>query len=119
MKIKEVEEKLGIDRETIRFYIREGLLSPNQLENRHREYSEEDIDQIKRIRILRQLEMSIAQIRDVINGEVDFNSALEESRRTLEHKGEIVSRSIKACKYLRDKDPRTFDPGRLYLDDNE
>ncbi len=119
MKIKEVEEKLGIDRETVRFYIREGLLSPIQLENHHREYSEEDIDQILRIRILRQLEMSISQARSVFNGDVDFNSALDESMKTLERKREIVSRSIDICKDLKDKDPRSFDPGRYYTDDSE
>ena len=31
MMIKKVEELVGIDRETIRFYIREGLLAPEQL----------------------------------------------------------------------------------------
>jgi DNA-binding transcriptional MerR regulator len=119
MKIKEVEEKLGIDRETIRFYIREGLLSPVQHDNHHREYSEEDIDQIKRIRILRQLEMSISQTRSVFNGEMDFNTALDESRRILEHKREIVSKSISTCMDLKDKDPRAFDPGPYYIDDSE
>ena len=43
MIIKEVEQSLGVPRATVRFYEKEGLLSPSRSENGYREYSEEDV----------------------------------------------------------------------------
>ena len=43
MTIKEVEQNLNVPRATVRFYEKEGLLSPVRGENGYREYSEEDV----------------------------------------------------------------------------
>ena len=43
MTIKEVEQCFGVPRATVRFYEKEGLLSPTRSENGYREYSEEDV----------------------------------------------------------------------------
>lgn len=49
MQVNEVENALGITRANIRFYEKEGLLNPARKENGYREYSDEDIEQLKRI----------------------------------------------------------------------
>ena len=49
MTIKEVEQYLGVPRATIRFYEKEGLISPNRVENGYREYSTEDVAKLKKI----------------------------------------------------------------------
>ena len=47
MKIKEVEELVGLARSNIRYYERQGLLHPERdQENSYREYTEEDIERI-------------------------------------------------------------------------
>jgi len=43
MTIKEVEQCLGVPRATVRFYEKEGLLSPTREENGYRDYSQEDV----------------------------------------------------------------------------
>jgi len=56
MKIKEVENQVGMTRANIRYYEQEGLLNPtSRNENNYREYSEEDVKQLQRIKILRLL----------------------------------------------------------------
>ena len=55
MKINEAEQLLGITKANIRFYEKEGLLSPSRNESGYREYSETDIRQLKQIVILRKL----------------------------------------------------------------
>ena len=40
MKINDVEKLLGITKANIRFYEKEGLLTPGRMENGYREYSE-------------------------------------------------------------------------------
>lgn len=64
MRIKEVEEKLGTSSRTIRFYEKEGLLIPKRnCENGYREYSEEDIKRLEKIKLFRKLGISIEDIR--------------------------------------------------------
>ena len=59
MKIKELEAITGIPRATIRFYEKEGLLSPEREDNGYREYSEEDKDKLMKIKLLRLLSIPI------------------------------------------------------------
>ena len=44
MHIAQLEEDLGLSRASIRFYEKEGLLSPERLANGYRDYSEEDLE---------------------------------------------------------------------------
>ena len=49
MKIQDLECRTGLERATIRYYEREGLLNPKRLENGYREYSVEDAIQLQKI----------------------------------------------------------------------
>lgn len=118
MTIKQVEGLLGIKRETIRYYIQEGLVSPRQRENGYRMYSEEDVRQLKRIMILRQLEVSISDIRDILSGAKDLDSVLEVSRQVLDKKSEYVSDAIWICKQLTETNDSKFDPEPFFKDYN-
>ena len=69
MKINEVEELLQISKANIRFYEKEGLLSPKRAENGYRDYSQEDVDRLKEIVLLRKTGMAISDIRGVLSGE--------------------------------------------------
>ena len=44
MKINDVEQILGITKANIRFYEKEGLLTPGRTENGYRDYTQRDID---------------------------------------------------------------------------
>ena len=44
MKIKQVEELVGITRKNIRFYEEQGLLNVARAENGYREYHQADVD---------------------------------------------------------------------------
>ena len=59
MTIKDLEERTGLSRANIRFYEKEGLLSPLRRENGYREYTEEDVQTLQRIKLLRSLQFSI------------------------------------------------------------
>ena len=48
MTIKELEALTGLSRANIRFYEKEGLLSPLRRENGYREYTEEDVQTLLR-----------------------------------------------------------------------
>ncbi len=117
MKIQELERLTGLDRATIRYYEREGLICPNRGENGYRNYTEEEADSLLKIRLLRQLGMPLQQIRQLQDGKADLRQALadqtsalaeqiKESRRAREICQQIGAvcgdyRSLDAAYYLR------------------
>lgn len=70
MNIKDVETLTGITKQNIRFYEKKGLLTPERnQENSYREYSDADVERLKRIKILRRIDVPIEQIRRILEGE--------------------------------------------------
>lgn len=100
MNSKEVEEKTGLARSNIRFYEKENLISPARNDsNGYREYSEQDVEDIKKIACLRTLGISIEEIRQGITGENTLSAALRKRSRQLE--GQITE--LHMAKALCDK----------------
>ena len=65
MQIKEVEMLTGMTRANIRFYEKQGLLNRTiRNEYNYREYTQEDVSQLQRIKLLRQLEVSMENIKE-------------------------------------------------------
>ena len=66
MTIKDVEERTGLSRSNIRFYEKEKLIEPSRNEsNGYRDYSKNDVENIKKIAYLRTLGISIEDIRNI------------------------------------------------------
>ncbi len=68
MTIKDIEKTLGVPRATIRFYEKEGLINPKREENGYRTYSDEDVEVLKKIIILRKMGLSVNDINDLFDG---------------------------------------------------
>ena len=51
MTIKEVEKLCNMERATVRFYEQQGLISPRRRENGYREYSQEDVQYLQRLKL--------------------------------------------------------------------
>lgn len=49
MRTKQLEEMLGITKEALRYYEKEGLIKPERDENNYRNYLQSDIDVLKLI----------------------------------------------------------------------
>lgn len=76
MTIKELEARTGIVRANIRYYEREGLLSPRRLDNGYRDYSEEDVRTLEKIKLLRSLQVDLGTIRLVQQGKLALEQAM-------------------------------------------
>ena len=69
MKIKDVEKLTGLSQRSIRLYEEKGLLEVRRDEdNQYRYYSEEDVERLKLIRVLRYFDFSIEEIKDLVTG---------------------------------------------------
>ena len=78
MTIRDVEQRCGMERANIRFYEREGLISPERRENGYREYTEENVQTLLRIRLLRSLHVGLDEIGALVRGERELDDTLRE-----------------------------------------
>ena len=101
MTIKELEERLDLPRASIRFYEREGLLSPARGENNYRDYSEEDARTLEKIKLLRQLHLDLNTIRRVQAGELTLSAALDGQLSALSSDRQALNRAEAVCRALR------------------
>ena len=118
MTSKEMEARSGVPRANIRYYEAEGLLSPQRAQNGYREYSEEDLAVLEKIKLLRRLGISVEELRQLRQGTEDLAAVLD--RRLAELGGEQASleRVRQVCGAVRDSSVSfaDLDAGR-YLQD--
>ncbi len=100
MKIKEVEQLLGVERANIRYYEKEALISPNRTKNSYRDYSPEDVERLKIIIILRKIGVSITDIRSVLNGEKSLADALKENEQNLLNQMKELNGALRLCQKM-------------------
>lgn len=101
LKINEVETCVGITKKNIRFYESEGLLAPRRnSENGYRDYSESDIEELKRIKLLRKLGFPLEEIRKMQSGELTVSDGMDRHRIALERENKNIVQSISLCEKL-------------------
>lgn len=112
MKIKEVETRTGLVRKNIRYYESEELLTPGREEgNRYRNYSEEDISRLLKIKLLRQLGVPIRDIREYFEGSLGLREIMARRRSQIDQELEQLRKMGQLC--LRLEDEPELDPGNV------
>lgn len=104
MRIKEVEESIGITSKNIRFYEKEGLITPERnSENGYREYSEKDIKNLKEIKLFRQLGISIEDIRLLQSREIGLGDVLKIQMDKFKNQIESISLAKDLCMQMAER----------------
>ena len=116
MTIKELEERTGMTRANIRYYEQEGLLAPARKENGYRSYSEEDCEDLLKIKLLRQLQFSLQEIRDLQDGTLSLTQAMEGRSALLERESSELISARDVCRTIEREVPdyAALDP-QVYL----
>ena len=78
MKIKQVEELVGITKKNIRFYEEQGLLQIERAENGYREYHQKDVIRLQEIKLLRKIDISIEEMRALFEQKESLQICLEQ-----------------------------------------
>jgi DNA-binding transcriptional MerR regulator len=78
LNIKEVSEKTGLTKKAIRYYEEIGLIKVNKdSHNQYRIYGINDVEKLKTIAFLRDLDFTLNQIKNILNHNVDFMEELK------------------------------------------
>lgn len=69
MLISEAAKRTGLTKKAIEYYEEQGIIKPETSENGYRNFSEEDIRMLRKLSVLRNLGLSISEIRAFLLGE--------------------------------------------------
>ena len=107
VKINEVERLAGITKGNIRFYEKEGLLTPGRnSENGYRDYGEADVEWLKKIRLLRMLDVPIEEIKRLKSGELTLKDAMDRHVIQLERRKASLAEMAALCASLKEDHAR-------------
>ena len=105
MKINEVEALAGITKKNIRFYEEQGLISPRRNpENGYRDYADEDVLVLRRIRLLRKLDVPIDEIRLMLSGSHTVGDGMRRHLISLERQQRNLQQAMELCQELAYQD---------------
>jgi DNA-binding transcriptional MerR regulator len=101
MKINQVEELVGITKKNIRFYEEQGLITPERNpQNGYRDYNLKDVDQLIKLKLLRKLAIPIEEIRRLKEGELSFESCMEQQIIRLNHEQHDLELMKELCEKI-------------------
>ena len=102
MKINEVEAAVGVTKKNIRFYEEEGLISPRREPgNGYRSYSEADVERLRRIKLLRKLDVPLAEIRQMLEGECTLADGMSRQLERLNTRRTDLDEAVNFCTLLQ------------------
>ena len=101
MKINEVEAAVGVTKKNIRFYEEEGLISPSREPgNGYRSYSQADVERLRRIKLLRKLDVPLADIREMLAGQKTLAEGMAQQLERLSTRRKDLDEAIGFCELL-------------------
>jgi len=101
--INEVCHVVGLTKKSIRFYEENGLLNPKRnSENDYRVYTTEDIEKLKKIKFLRELNVSIREIKMLEDGSLNLESVMNERMQKISEEEAKFLKVKKMCKDIID-----------------
>ena len=108
MNIKQASEQSGVSAPNIRFYEKEGLLTPARRQgNDYRDYTAGDVRTLKLIRMLRMLDVPLSTIKAVLRGEQSLQQALQAQQTVLEQQAAQLAAAMQFCADLARQAPQT------------
>lgn len=97
MKTHDVEQLLGITKQALIYYEKEGLIKPTRNKNNYREYNQNDIELLQLILTLRSMGISIDDIKLILSGELSIRYCLKNKQEYFQQekkKIEIIENEI-------------------------
>ena len=101
MKINEVEAAVGVTKKNILFYEEEGLITPSREPgNGYRSYSQADVERLRRIKLLRKLDVPLADIREMLEGRKTLAEGMAQQLERLSTRRKDLNEAIGFCEML-------------------
>ena len=83
MTTHEIEEMLEIAKQTLIYYEKEGFITPQRNSNNYHNYLKKELDILELILLLRSMEISIDEIKLILNNQFSIRDALKTKKSLL------------------------------------
>lgn len=104
MKIKQVAKQLNMTSRNIRFYEEEGLIHVGRSDNNYREYNDEDVKRLKKIKVLRDIGTPIADIKAYFKKEVTLKEITTQRLTDLQKQVKDAKSLYQICEMIHDSE---------------
>lgn len=94
MLINQVSKTTGLTKKAIEYYTSQELVSPSILENGYRDYSENDVEALSKIFVLRRLDIGIDEIKNVLSDKSNTALQVVSVRKELQLQREVAKKAI-------------------------
>ncbi len=87
MQVKELAQQSGVSTDTVRYYLRVGLIQPvTQQQNGYRLFDSEDVSKLRFIRIAKTLGFTLKEIQKILHHAEEGESPCSDVRQMMEHR---------------------------------
>ncbi|MCI0551137.1 MAG: heavy metal-responsive transcriptional regulator [Anaerolineae bacterium] len=101
MQINQLAALAGVSPKTIRYYEEIGLLpAPSRTENNYRQYDEQDAERLRLVAGARRLDLSLEEIREILDLRDRREAPCRVLLERLEHKADEIAERILALKQM-------------------
>ena len=101
MQINQLAILTSVSPKTIRYYEEIGLLpAPSRTENNYRQYDEQDMDRLRLVAGARRLDLSLEEIREILDLRDRREAPCRVLLERLEHKADEIAERILALKQM-------------------
>lgn len=102
LKIGKTAEMAGVNKETIRYYERRGLIpEPDKMDSGYRLYSMRHVDQIRFIKRAQELGFTLSEIKALLNLRMDEDTTCSEIKQEAEQKYRDVVKKIEDLQRIK------------------
>ena len=101
LSVSEVSETLGISKDTLRYYDRLELVSPNRGNNQYRYYSESDILDLQYIEVMKYVGFTLKDIKKILSNMRNCSGQdLEKTKVLVSYQADRIKQSIQVYKNI-------------------
>ncbi|WP_195986130.1 MerR family transcriptional regulator [Clostridium sp. D33t1_170424_F3] len=94
MLIHQASEETGLTRKAIEYYTQQGLVSPSVQDNGYRDYTEKEIERLRKIQVLRKLDLGTEEIRAILADATGAALRAVSIRKELAHRRDAAKKAI-------------------------
>lgn len=101
MRIQGLSQKTGVSAKTIRYYEEIGLIpQPARGENNYRQYDEQDVERLRLVAGARRLDLSLEEIREILDLRDRREAPCRVLLKRLEHKADEIAERIRSLQHM-------------------
>lgn len=104
MLINEITEKTGLTKKAIRFYEDKGLIEVSREENGYRTYTEETLEALKKIKLLRMAGISLSDIKLLLSGVVRLDELISKREAEIKKEGGNIAAGLEMLRAITSGD---------------